>query len=77
MKLIVCDRCHDIIALDYGERRCKCGDSGGQYLNHLLVEVGGPCRVLGIENGLRYGTMKRAEAWVIPEPHERIVRSEE
>ena len=74
MKLIVCDACHDIVALDFVERQCKCGKSEGHYESSLVVEVDGPCRVIGIENDIREGTRDRVEAFVIPEPHERIVR---
>lgn len=75
MKLIVCDECHDVVGLRFDWRVCECRKSGGRYLDDgLTIRVGGPCHVLGIDNKVRFGYQDRGEVFLIPEPHERIIR---
>lgn len=55
MKLLNCLECHDIVSLvpsfkDRGSRFCWCGSSYAQYIDEILVEYGGPCRILGMSN---------------------------
>jgi hypothetical protein len=50
MKLVHCLLCGDIVALRPRERSCECGASSGRYVDHIWVEVIGPCRVLGTRN---------------------------
>ena len=53
MKLIHCNKCNDVVKLMTGEvRRCKCGSSGGLYLDDKSsAEVWGPyCNPLAIAN---------------------------
>lgn len=75
MKLLICDLCHDVVGLAPVERACACGESSGRYTDELhVVEVEGPCRVLGFPNRLIYGTADRGETWLFHEPHDRIIR---
>lgn len=75
MKLIACKKCKDVIGLDYENRSCKCGLSGGRYNEDGdTVTVTGPCRVIGMENGVRYGMVARGECFLIREPHPKIRR---
>jgi hypothetical protein len=51
MKLILCEKCSDIVALKTGlDRSCACGQSGGRYVDGLNAEVWGPCFKLGFNN---------------------------
>ncbi len=50
MKLLLCEECHDIVALKRNQRECACGKSWGRYLNSLRVEVGGKALVIGLDN---------------------------
>jgi hypothetical protein len=52
MKLILCEKCSDIVALrlNLGISRCFCGESGGRYVDELNAEVWGPCFKLGFAN---------------------------
>lgn len=74
MKLIVCRPCRDIVALSSFYRRCKCGESKARYMDKDKVRVHGPCFVIGIENGLRYGEVDRCEAFVIPDSDVHVER---
>lgn len=74
MKLIVCRSCRDVVALDFAPRECKCSRSMGLYLDNDRVRVAGDCFVIGIENGLRYGTEDRVEAFVISEMDRHVER---
>lgn len=74
MKLLLCLRCHDVVALQRTPRFCLCAHSHGQYVSNSNVAVEGPCRVIGLPNGIRYGLTARVEAFVIAEPNEIITR---
>lgn len=51
MKLILCEKCSDVVALRVGrDRTCECGKSGGRYLDKVNAEVWGPCFKLGFDN---------------------------
>lgn len=51
MKLILCEKCHDVVALRVDvNRSCECGESGGRYVDDLYAEVWGPCFKLGFSN---------------------------
>jgi hypothetical protein len=51
MKLILCEKCSDVVALKLDiDRSCSCGKSGGRYVNELDAEVWGPCFKLGFAN---------------------------
>jgi hypothetical protein len=82
MKLLYCRACHDIVRLHAAERSCVCGRSKGRYRNDRVVQVYGPCSVLGIPNlgflravndpaSLQGGDFK---AFLIAEPNESIER---
>ena len=53
MKLIYCITCEDLVKLQPHKRYCQCASSSGRYLDNDTneVEVSGPCRVLGIQQG--------------------------
>ena len=51
MKLILCEKCCDVVSLRLGvDRSCECGESGGRYVDNLNAEVWGPCFKLGFAN---------------------------
>lgn len=50
MKLILCEKCSDVLSLRNQVRRCSCGLSGGSYCDEVNAEVWGPCFVLGFAN---------------------------
>ena len=51
MKLILCEKCSDIVALKMNTiRSCACGESGGRYLDNLNAEMWGPCFKIGFAN---------------------------
>lgn len=51
MKALYCRACSDLVALQYRERVCECGESRGRYLaDGWHAEIIGPCRVVGIPN---------------------------
>lgn len=52
MKLLLCLKCSDIVSLQREHRECKCGDSGGKYLQDGLnaIHYGGSM-LLGFHNG--------------------------
>ena len=65
MKLLLCTSCWDIVAMWLEDRSCRCGASHGHYTDKdgHVVEVAGPCRVIGLSEQLRYGTTKRAYSY--------------
>jgi hypothetical protein len=84
MKLIYCRACQDIVRLHTTERPCICGRSRGRYRNDRVVQVFGPCGVLGIPN---FGFLKAVndpthllggdfKAFLIAEPDDVIERPE-
>ena len=78
MKLLVCDKCYAVVSLAIKSwRRCACKQSKGRYVDNQLVEVSGPCRIIGVPNELRVGQVDEAKAFQIKEPSPVIWRVEE
>lgn len=51
MKLLLCKNCQDIVRLYDFQRYCKCGNTGGRYLDHKKAVYSGEFAVpLGINN---------------------------
>lgn len=51
MKLLLCTKCSDVVALRTShERKCECGLSGGKYIDELNAEYWGPSYLLGFAN---------------------------
>lgn len=51
MKLIWCRECRRVLSLHHEVETCKCGQSGGRYLEDgLHAEIWGPCLPLGFAN---------------------------
>lgn len=65
MKLLVCDDCHDAVAMSVRLRYCLCGMTSGRYVdrNEHLVEVWGPARVIGLAQELLYGNVSSATSY--------------
>lgn len=91
MKLILCEECHDVVALKVGRmRQCACGKSMGRYTDDINAEVIGPCVVLGFANPSliraimeqkTYGDLdsqkgRRFEAFIIPDKAPSVTRRE-
>lgn len=84
MKLIFCRKCGDMVAMHKGLRSCQCGRSSGVYRGSQIVEVSGPCAVVGISDSSLWIDIGQAEvfprdqghvdAWVIREPSQYIER---
>jgi|GEM_PF-1521855 len=74
MKLLVCDFCQDVVALRRGpkkKRGCGCGNISGYYLpdgRNIIVWVREAkfCRILGIQNSVRFGFKNSGDIWAIP-----------
>jgi hypothetical protein len=42
MKLIFCEKCHDLVKLKKKmDRTCECGEFGGKYVDDLNAEIWG------------------------------------
>jgi hypothetical protein len=71
MKLIYCDKCHEVIQLRYELKSCTCGDISGKYLEDgRIAEIhldNNGCfkttRVLGFPNSVRYGNVREGICW--------------
>jgi hypothetical protein len=51
MKLIFCEKCHDLVTLRKNvDRTCECGESGGKSVDDLNAEIWGPCYKIGFAN---------------------------
>lgn len=51
MKLLLCIKCSDVVALRSSqERTCECGLCGGKYVDDLNAEYWGPAYLLGFAN---------------------------
>jgi hypothetical protein len=50
MKLILCRKCHDLVAMRRTPRRCECGAAGGQYVDDVNAVYHGEAVPLGIAN---------------------------
>ena len=51
MKLLFCDKCHDVFKLDYSKRECYCGHVKGMYIDSCNAVVNGNGYSLAIGNG--------------------------
>lgn len=77
MKLVFCNKCHDLVRLlPKKNRACDCGACGGQYLNEHEAEIWGDGVPVGIEKRSFVTAIKRRPisglgytfaAFVIPE----------
>lgn len=85
MKLIYCPYCKDVVRLIDKRRECGCGKSWGNYVDHVLAELGGAAVPVGIGNKSfvealreRAGPAKRAhmrlDAFLIKEPCDTVRR---
>jgi len=84
MKLLLCCECQDVTKLLSQDRGCRCGKSHGKYVTDKVVEVTGPCEVLGLDNNtLDHGVTTLDQhphggppvlAWVIPRGNPRVRR---
>jgi len=51
MKLFLCPLCEDVVRMLKGEMRyCKCGKSGGVYIDEVMAEIEGHAIPIGISN---------------------------
>ncbi len=51
MKLLLCRICSDVFSLDYEEKVCGCGKSGGRYVDNINAEYWGKkAMLLGFAN---------------------------
>ena len=52
MKLLFCRQCQDVVSLRSSPRLCTCGNSGGQYVNHINAKYwGNDALLIGFNNG--------------------------
>lgn len=51
MKLLLCLECNDIFSLDLKKKKCSCGKTKGQYIDHLnAIYEGDSALPIGISN---------------------------
>ncbi|MFY2158465.1 hypothetical protein ACOSZF_23200 [Cytobacillus firmus] len=50
IKLLLCKNCGDIFNLDFIVKSCRCGVTGGKYLDQRLAEYFGDAIPIGIAN---------------------------
>lgn len=51
MKLLLCLECNDIFSLDLKMKKCSCGKTKGQYIDHLnAIYEGDSAMPIGISN---------------------------
>lgn len=66
---MVCDLCHGVIPGLMVHVSCNCGNISGLYLNDRLFESHRKdrktCRVIGLDNAVRYGKKVESKSWVI------------
>ena len=75
MKLLYCKNCHDIIKLLYTPRFCRCGKTGGEYLNVLDIAVYGEKELavpFGIHNSSFYKELENILAFFIPKKCRKV-----
>lgn len=70
MKIMCCDLCHGVIPMTQITKKCKCGNISGKYKKdgrHAIVSVREikRCRVIGINNSVRYGLHDNGDCWII------------
>jgi hypothetical protein len=76
MKLVLCKNCQDVIRLIDEERKCRCGNVSGRYLDEIHAEYSGEYAVpIGFANSTlvhavhnqpESGIGETFEAFVIP-----------
>ena len=60
MKLILCEKCSDVVSLRLNiDRQCFCGKSGGRYIDEVNAEVWGPCFKLGFANNSLVSALRK------------------
>ena len=51
MKLFFCSQCQDVLKFGHNKMRyCKCGNSGGEYIDNLNGKIFGNAIPIGINN---------------------------
>lgn len=63
MKLLLCRKCADIVAISMNEtRNCKCGESCGKYIDEINAEYQGEhCVPIGINNNALLKALQMAD----------------
>lgn len=84
MKLLFCKNCGSIFNLDFHEKKCKCGNVKGRYVDDVkAIYSGNDAMPIGIDNFSFAGAVsnqpedgkgKRFEAFVIPKKCDTFVR---
>ena len=69
MKILVCRKCHDTVALGRKIRRCRCRKSGGVYIDDVRAKVTGPVTVFGINSNDIARWLMKTERGIYPEPY--------
>jgi len=68
MKLACCDKCHDVFKLTFRLKHCKCKNISAKHVDAVKAVVyrkdRDTCRILGVENSIRYGYHERGEVWI-------------
>jgi hypothetical protein len=50
MKILKCDKCHELVPMDDVDLSCGCGACTGRYVNLRKVTFSGPCVVYGVSS---------------------------
>ena len=59
MKLFLCPVCEDVVRMVEGEMRyCRCGKSGGMYVDKTMAEIEGHAIPIGISNNSLLNVLK-------------------
>ena len=67
MKLFLCPLCEDVVRMIEGEMRyCKCGKSGGIYLDKTVAEIEGHAIPIGIANPSLVKAVKLQQGYDYP-----------
>ena len=85
MKLVYCPSCEDVVRLWSRTRRCRCGASGGRYVDDVYAVYWGKAVPIGFDNwslGLALGTRRETDedggtpfqAFVIPEKCRTLIK---
>ncbi|MDW2879553.1 MULTISPECIES: hypothetical protein [Bacillaceae] len=63
MKLLLCLECNDIFSLNLKMKKCSCGKTKGQYIDHLnAIYEGDSAMPIGISNpSLKVAVLKQPE----------------
>ena len=74
MKSLLCERCGDLLSLDFARRACRCGAAWGEYMpDGWHAQIGGAALVVALNNRFLQAPIGGAvlEAWYQP-PGARI-----